>query len=394
MAGKGLHALLEAQPHAKAVLGGVAAGRADLSHAYLITGPGGSGKRELAAELAAAILAAHSVDGPLPVDEVDDELRTRVSRGVHPDLVWIKPTSGAGILVEDVEQQILAAAGSTPLVASRRVFVLEQVDRLGPSSANRLLKTIEEPPPYVHLILLSGLPEQVLPTIASRCQQVRMAGVPESHVAARLQSTGVSAEVARAAAALAGGDADRAARLAGEGADLRVAVESFVVGALGGDVAGPGERLLTMATEAGVAASTLIGDQADDTREHLEGRDLKSFERAVEERSKRAARQARTAALDEALALSAIWLRDLWVMALGAGEVVRGSDRSAALHMALERIAPTADERLAAAPRLAEAVSAVEHARTALRVNASEGLLLDALAVQLAALGAGRPVPA
>lgn len=389
-----LRTLLDAQPHAKAVLGGVAAGTHDLSHAYLLTGPGGSGKRSLAAELAATILAAPSIDGPLAVEAVDDELRTRVARRVHPDLVWIKPTSGAGILVEDVEQQILAAAGATPLVASRRVFVMEQVDRLGPSAANRLLKTIEEPPPYVHLLLLSSLPEQVLPTIASRCQQVRLAGRSEAEVAQRLQADGVGIETARAAAALAAGDAERAARLAGDGAPLREAVEAFVVGALAGDVAGPGERLLTTATEAGARAAAAITDQAEPTREHLEGRDLRSFERAVEERAKRAARQARTAALDEAFSLAAIWLRDLWVMALGAGEVVRAVDRADQLHAALERIAPTDADRAAAVPRLAEAVTVVEQARTALRVNATEGLLLDAVAVRLAALAAGRPVPA
>jgi DNA polymerase-3 subunit delta' len=393
---EGLVALLEAQPHAKAVLGGVAAGRQQLSHAYLITGPSGSGKGELAVELAAAALASPSADGPLTPEAVTDDLRTRVQRRVHPDLAWVKPSSAAGILVEDVETQVLAAAGSTPLVASRRVFVIEEVDRLNDSAANRLLKTIEEPPGYVHILLLSSRPGEVMDTIASRCQRVRLQGLPVSEVVRRLEASGVPHELARSAAGIAGPDADLARTLADPaiGQPLRAAAEAYAIGAIRGDVAAPWQPILDRATEAGARASEAVVEQGEPALEHLEGRDRTSFTKVVEERAKRATRQARSAELDAALSLTATWLRDLWVLAQGAEDVIRGIDRIGALHDTLAIIAATDDERRRAAPRLADCVELVERSRFALRVNATEALLLDSLAVQISAIAHGRPVAA
>ncbi len=368
----------------------------DLSHAYLITGPGGSGKATLAVELAAAALAAPSADGPINPEGVDDDLRTRVLRRVHPDLTWVVPTSGAGILVEDIEQQVLAAAGSTPLVASRRVFVIEQVDRMNDAAANRLLKTIEEPPGYVHILMLSSRPNEVMETIASRCQRVRMAGLPEQAVVARLQAQGVESELARSAAGLAGADGDLAELLADPklGRPLREAAERFARGALSGNVAAPWQPLLDRASEAGERAAETVVASGAPAMEHLEGRDKTSFQRVVDERAKRASRQARTAELDAALALTATWLRDLWVLALDAGDVVRGIDTTPALHDTLAELAATAEERRQLAPRLGEVVDLVQRSRAALRVNATEGLLLDALAIQIAGLAHGRPARA
>lgn len=393
MPADGLRAQLDAQPHAKAVLGGVADGRLELSHAYLITGPGGSGKVQLAEELAAATLAAPAADGPIAPDAVDDDLRARVQRRVHPDLTWIVPTSGAGILVEDVEERVLAAAGSTPLVASRRVFVIEQVDRMNDAAANRLLKTIEEPPPYVHIIMLSSRPGEVMETISSRCQRIRTEGLPLTEVIAQLEASGVESELARSAAGIAGADGELAEMLADPeiGAPLRAAAEAFAAGALRGDVTAPWQGLLDRASAAGERAADAIVDQAAPTLEHLEGRDKTSFQKTVEERAKRASRQARMVELDAALSLTATWLRDLWVLALDAGDVVRGIDRTGALHDALANLAATDAERRALAPRLAEAVDRVERSRTALRVNATEALLLDALSIQIAGLAHGRP---
>lgn len=396
MSADALLALLDAQPHAKAVLGGVAAGTREMSHAYLITGPGGSGKASLATELAAAALATPSSSGPLTPAAVDDELRTRVRRRVHPDLAWVVPTSGAGILVEDIETQVLAAAGSTPLVASRRVFVIEEVDKMGDSAANRLLKTIEEPPAYVHLLLLSSRGGEVMDTIASRCQRIRMEGLDQTKVVERLERAGVGSELAHSAAGIAGPDGDLAELLADPqlGRPLREAAERFAVGALSGRVASPWEPLLERANAAGARASEAVTESGEPMLEHLEGRDKSSFVKTVEERAKRAGRQARNAELDAALSLTATWLRDLWVLALDAGDVVRAIDRTSALHDALAELAATDAERRAVAPRLAEIVELVERSRAALKVNASEGLLLDALAVQIGSIAHGRPVTA
>ena len=156
--------VLEAHPHAAAVLG--AALRDRPSHAYLFHGPAGSGKREAAREFAAELLAR---DAPDP-----ENARARAVAGVHPDLTWVAP-SGAHIMLRgDVDQSVVAAAGHTPFEASYRVFVLERADTMDDPAANTLLKTLEEPPAYVVLILLTDRPTQVLPTVISPLPGVRL----------------------------------------------------------------------------------------------------------------------------------------------------------------------------------------------------------------------------
>src|SRR4051812_12755305 len=100
--------VLEAHPHAAAVLG--AALRTRPSHAYLFHGPAGSGKREAARAFAAELLAR---DAPDP-----ENAKARVLAGVHPDLTWVAP-SGAHIMLRgDVDQSVVAAAGHTPFEAA------------------------------------------------------------------------------------------------------------------------------------------------------------------------------------------------------------------------------------------------------------------------------------
>ena len=130
----------------------------------------------------------------------------------------------------------MAAAARTPFESARRVFVIESVEAMNDQSANRMLKTLEEPPDFVHLLLLSDRLDDVLPTIASRCQLVRFDPLGADRIAATL--TGVEEQRARACARLALGDAGLAAWLAGEEGDgLRRAAEAFVRGAISGDSA-------------------------------------------------------------------------------------------------------------------------------------------------------------
>ena len=93
--------------------------------------------------------------------------------GAHPDLTWVTPSGAHEMLRRDVDEAVVAAAAHTPFEAGFRVFVLERADTMNDEAANALLKTLEEPPGYVVLLLLTDRPTQVLPTIASRCQPVR-----------------------------------------------------------------------------------------------------------------------------------------------------------------------------------------------------------------------------
>src|SRR5437763_3477151 len=187
----------EDHPHARVVLGSALASGSP-SHAYLFHGPSGTGKRTAARALAAELLAAGE-DAPAAAP-------TRALHGAPPDLTWVRPTGAHVMRVSDVDGPVVAAAGRTPFESRRRVFVLERVDTMNDEVANRLLKTLEEPPRYVHLILLTDQLGRVIDTVVSRCQLVRFDPLPAAAIAATLESEGVAPDAAEACARLALGD--------------------------------------------------------------------------------------------------------------------------------------------------------------------------------------------
>jgi DNA polymerase-3 subunit delta' len=176
---------LEHHPHARAVLHPALPPDGVASHAYLFRGPAGTGKRTAARAFAAALLADGSPD---PAGAAE-----RVMRGCHPDLSWITPSGAAEMLVSDIDEPVVAAAGRTPFESKRRVFVIERAETMNEPTANRMLKTLEEPPAYAHLILLTDRPGELLETISSRCQDVRFDALPTAELAARLERDGVPA---------------------------------------------------------------------------------------------------------------------------------------------------------------------------------------------------------
>ena len=94
----------------------------------------------------------------------------RARRGLHPDLHVVE-REGDVFRVEQV-QPIIADLGLKPFSGSRRVWVIPEVEYLNAAAANKLLKSIEEPPDYVYFLLVTDRLERVLPTIVSRCQLV------------------------------------------------------------------------------------------------------------------------------------------------------------------------------------------------------------------------------
>ena len=95
----------------------------------------------------------------------------------HPDLVWLAPT-GAQHLVAEVRERLIRATAYRPFEGGKRVFVVEAAEAMRDESQNALLKTLEEPPEFVHLILLATEPAALLETVASRCQPIDFAPLP------------------------------------------------------------------------------------------------------------------------------------------------------------------------------------------------------------------------
>ncbi|MGA2163348.1 MAG: AAA family ATPase, partial [Solirubrobacteraceae bacterium] len=336
---------LDDHPHARAIL---LPALQRPSHAYLFHGPPGVGKRTVARAFAAALLAAGS---PAP-----DEVRGRVARGAHPDLTWVMPSGAGEMLVGDIDQAVVAAAARTPFESRRRVFVLEDAHTLNDQAANRLLKTLEEPAPFAHFILLAPTPRELLPTIASRCQPVRFDPLSPARIEERLVGAGgepSTADVTLAACARLGlGDARLASRLAGEwGTRLRERVEAFVRGAVSGDTAArPWLELLQAARDAGTSAGEELMARVAGELELLPAKERKRHQREAVDAQRRAERRVRGSALDLALRLAQLWLRDLWCVAEGAGELVYALDRPPELERDAEGRSPA---------RLREAVELV-----------------------------------
>jgi DNA polymerase III subunit delta' len=360
---------IEAHPHARAVLGPVVCGAVPASHAYLLHGPAGTGKRAIARAFAAALLM-EGARSPGTVAE-------RVAREAHPDLTWVRPSGAAEMLVADIEEPVVAAASRTPFESRRRVFVIEAVERMNDQAANRMLKTLEEPPSFTHLLLLADRREDVLATISSRCQQVRFDPLPPAAMARSLE--GVDGERALACSRLALGDAGLAARLASkEGGALRARAEDFVRATLAGATAGrPWLGLLEAAKAAGVAAGERSQELLEAELELVPSKERKRYERESADARRRGERRVRTQTLDLALRVTELWLRDLMCVREGAGELVYAVDRPSELEQDADGRDPFA---------LRQGIELVRDTRLSLSLNVSEELALEALAYRLQAL--------
>jgi len=359
-------ALLEATEHqARARVALTAALRSGPSHAYLFRGPRGSGKRAAARALAAEILATGAPDPG------DARRRALLDPSPHPDLVWLAPR-GAQHLVDEVRERVIRAAAYRPFEGGKRVFVVEAAEAMRDESQNALLKTLEEPPDFVHLILLSSEPEALLETISSRCQTVSFAPLPAAVLEAELAAAGESSEEVAAAARLAGGDLERARLLlTPRGRELRREAERCVGAALAAELSGsPWKQVLEEAEGAGA-------DREEETRALLEEEAKAGLKRSAKEigdEAKRAGRRRRTEILDLGLELCGLWLRDLAALAGGAEEVVFNRDRLDLLR------SQGAGSDPARARQGAELVGAT---RRSLDLNVGEELALEALFFRL-----------
>jgi DNA polymerase-3 subunit delta' len=126
-----------------------------VAHAYLITGPTGSGKRELAGRICSLLLGAGAGDP-----------------WKHPDVHQIEPESKSRRILIDQIRELERNLHMRSRLGGPKVGVIVDADRLQLNAANAFLKTLEEPPAHSHLLLLSSLPDQLLETILSRCLEV------------------------------------------------------------------------------------------------------------------------------------------------------------------------------------------------------------------------------
>ncbi|MGH2842700.1 MAG: hypothetical protein ACRDKL_03835, partial [Solirubrobacteraceae bacterium] len=244
----------------------------------------------------------------------------------------------------------------------------------------RMLKTLEEPPAFVHLVLITDRLADVLPTIRSRCQAVRFDAPTEEQLAQELTTTGIEPRTALAYARLGLGEPGRARELAtGEGAALRERAQALVRGALAGTASGSGPwtGLLEAVKVRGERVKEELEERAAAEIALYPKREQRRVEGEWAERVRRSRRRVETGALDLALTLAETWLLDLAALAWGAEDLVRNCDRESELR------ADAAVGRATDVPALRRAVELVEDTRLRLPLNVSEDLACEALTHRL-----------
>ena len=202
----------------QAVLDALARGR--MHHAWLLVGPEGVGKASFAYRLARRLLGA----APDPAfgalgSRMDDPVSRQISARAHPDLMVLERLGEDGkirkVIPVDEARRLPEFFANTPAVAPYRVAIVDAADDLNVNAANAILKTLEEPPERGVLLLVSHSPGRLLPTIRSRCRQLRFAPLPEAEVATLIATrAGVSPADAQHLARMAGGAPGRAIALA------------------------------------------------------------------------------------------------------------------------------------------------------------------------------------
>jgi len=342
-----------------------AANPATVAHAWLFTGPPGSGRSVAARTFAAALLCREQGCGTCPSCH-------QVAAGTHADLLLIRP-DGLSYGVRQTRELVLKAAGS-PVYGGWRVVLFEDADRATEQAANALLKAIEEPPPRTIWLLCAPSAADLPTTIRSRCRLITLRTPPTAAVAEILEREGVGHREAMEAARASLGHIGRARRLATDAqtARRRADVLTVPLRVTGLAEAFDAAAALVKAAEAEAAATTEELDVPE--REALrrafgEGSTGKGVATAIrgaagalkelEERQKSRATRIKRDALDLALLDLAAFYRDVLAVQFGAEVELANAARGADLRSLAESTdARTTVRRIEAIMRCRERLAA------------------------------------
>ncbi|TNM68040.1 DNA polymerase III subunit delta' [Streptomyces sp. NP160] len=353
-----------------------------MTHAWLFTGPPGSGRSTAARAFAAALQCDREDLGQRGCGACH-ACRT-VLAGTHAD-VQVVATEKLSIGVDDVRALVQRAARA-PSSGRWRVVLVEDADRFTEHSANTLLKSIEEPPPRTVWLLCAPSPEDMVTTIQSRCRPVRLRVPSADDVAALLvRRDGIDPTMAAYAARAAQSHVGLARRLArDEGARTRrrqVLQLAFEVTGVGEAVVRAGELVEVASEEAAAATAERDAAERAELLRSLGAEAagslppaLRSQVKALEDDQKKRATRARRDVLDRALVDLASLYRDVLVVQLGAGVDLVNAELAREVGALARRGAP--EQTLAR-------LDAISTARRRIAASVSPLLAVEAMALAL-----------
>ncbi|GAA2116149.1 DNA polymerase III subunit delta' [Actinomadura alba] len=369
--------LRSAADAARAALAGVGGG--GMTHAWLFTGPPGSGRSVAARAFAAALQCTDAMPGCGHCAACH-----QVHQGTHADVEFVRP-SGLSYSVKETRELVLRAA-SSPSGGRWQIVLFEDADRATEAAANALLKAIEEPPPRTVWLLCAPSPDDLVTTIRSRCRLVTLRTPSAGAVADVLRlRDGVDEKLAEAAARAAQGHIGRARRLATDEQARRrrgdvLTVPSRLTG-LGPAV--NAAAALVAAAEAEAKATTEEPNESETAAmrqalgESAKGRMPRGTAgvlKELEDRQKSRATRVKRDSLDRALLDLASYYRDVLIVQLGSGVDLVNADRGRELHEMAAKGTPEATLRR---------LEAIMQCRERLEANVNPLLAVEAMAMAL-----------
>lgn len=378
LAGSGVWADVVGQSHTVATLSGVVADPQRMTHAWLLTGPPGSGRSTAARAFAAALQCPRGGCGECR------ECRT-AQAGTHAD-VTVVATEGLSIGVEQA-RELAGLAALRPSVGSWRVIVVEDADRLTERAADALLKAVEEPPGRTVWVLCAPSLEDVIITIRSRTRHVRLRTPPVKDVADLLvRRDGIDPPMAMYAARVAQSHVGLAKRLAtDEGARIRrrevVRMTTRIRTVV--DAVGAAADLAAIATEESGAAGSqrdaaervrLLQSLGADPSARTQPPHVRAQLSALEKEQKLRATRFGRDVVDRGLIDLLSVYRDALVVSLGAPVALVNEDLRADVDTV---------SRAMTREQLVSAMDAIGTARERIAANVPPLLALEAMAISL-----------
>ena len=350
-----------------------------MTHAWVFTGPPGSGRSNAAIAFAQGLICPNNSCG------ICNECRS-AANGAHPDVEIIR-TEGLSIKIDEV-RELLTRVAWAPSMGGWRVVVMEDADRLTESAANALLKAIEEPGNRTVWLLCAPTLHDVLPTIRSRCRHLQLVTPSNAAVAQVLQTRdGISPNMADFAARVSQGHIGRARYLAKNESvrNTRSTIMKLPLTLQGISSAfAAAQTLVDLATEqATIAAETRNEKEIDDLSlaygKGATGRGMatggsKAIKDLEKEQKTRQTRMIRDG-LDAALLDIATFYRDVMMVQAGANDGLINKELETEIRTVAEKTKPQ---------NTIKKISAIMQARTNLGHNAAPLLTVEALMCTLA----------